>query len=111
MTTTVTVDGLTLYELRVFLDSSGQQHVNAVFDLTSGGQTVVTINQEVTTILSTTEVATVTTAFSAAQAALALAPLPTPTPQPTPAPGMGTATPTPPIQATSTPVPSATATP
>jgi hypothetical protein len=108
MIASVTVDGVTLYELRVFTDISGEQYANAVYSLTSGGQPVVTVNQVVTSMLSASQLAAVTTAFNAVQAAIALAPLPQASSVPT---GTPTRTGTPSSQATSTPTPTSTATP
>jgi hypothetical protein len=103
--TSITIDGVSLNGLHV-VSSDGQYTVTAMYDLLSGTQTLAPAVQDVTATLSASQLATVTSAFTAVQALLAAAPPGLPGAVGTPVP----ATATPLATATSAP-PTATATP
>jgi hypothetical protein len=71
MAKTITVDSLSLTELRVTQSASGQYIVQAGYRLLSGTQVFATLTRDVTTTLDPGTVAAVGTAFTTVQAAIA----------------------------------------
>jgi hypothetical protein len=70
MAKSLTLDGVTLYELGVNQNPAGQYTVQAVYALTPGVQVVTTTTLSLAPLLQATEMAAVTAAMTAIQGAL-----------------------------------------
>jgi len=71
MAKTITIDSVTLYELRITRNAAGDLIVNGVFGILSGSKVVTTINTDATAILNSSERGSVGAVFGAVESAIA----------------------------------------